>query len=116
MPYEVHTPPGESDAADLDSTSTAPAGWPLWEVFVRQRRGLNHVHSGSLHAPDAETALQNARDVYTRRVEGTSIWVVPSTEIVALDPDAAEEWFDPFADTPYRHPTFYDIPEEVGRM
>ena len=46
--------------------------WPLWEVFVRSRRGLSHVHVGSLHAPDAEMALRNARDVYTRRQEGVS--------------------------------------------
>ena len=24
--------------------------WPLWEVFVRSRRGLSHTHAGSLHA------------------------------------------------------------------
>lgn len=115
MPYEVHTAPGEEQRA-ADVVAGVRRGWPLWEVFVRQRRGLNHVHAGSLHAPDAETALQNARDVYTRRVEGTSIWVVRSTEIVASDPEAADEWFDPFADKPYRHPTFYEIPEEVGHM
>lgn len=114
MVYEVHTAPGEKPAAD--DLVGDQRGWPLWEVFVRQRRGLNHVHSGSLHAPDAETALQNARDVYTRRVEGTSIWVVPSAAITASDPEAAEEWFDPFADKAYRHPTFYDIPDEVGHM
>jgi ring-1,2-phenylacetyl-CoA epoxidase subunit PaaB len=116
MPYEVHTAPGESVPDEADSGTTAGHGQPLWEVFVRQRRGLSHVHAGSVHAPDAETALQNARDVYTRRVEGTSIWVVPSTAIVASDPEAADEWFDPFADKPYRHPTFYEIPEEVGHM
>ncbi|MGZ4449374.1 MAG: 1,2-phenylacetyl-CoA epoxidase subunit PaaB, partial [Nocardioides sp.] len=49
---------------------SAPREWPLWEVFVRSRRGLSHVHVGSLHAPDAEMALRNARDVYTRRQEG----------------------------------------------
>ena len=53
-------------------------GWPLWEVFIRARRGLSHQHVGSLHAPDAAMALRNARDVYTRRGEGVSIWVVPS--------------------------------------
>ncbi|MER6798514.1 1,2-phenylacetyl-CoA epoxidase subunit B, partial [Amycolatopsis mediterranei] len=26
--------------------------WPLYEVFVRGKRGLNHVHVGSLHAAD----------------------------------------------------------------
>ena len=113
--YEVHTAPGEStdDAPDAEKPAL---GWPLWEVFVRQRRGLNHVHAGSLHASDARTALQSARDVYTRRVEGTSIWVVPSAKIVASDPEAAESWFDPAADKPYRHPTFYDIPDEVGHI
>lgn len=88
--------------------------WPLWEVFVRARRGLNHVHSGSVHAPDAETAVQFARDVYTRRAEGVSLWVVPSTAVFASDPDDAGDWF---TDTkPYRHPTFYEIPDEIGHM
>ena len=119
MVYEVHTAPGDEtgDEAAGDADATVPAGGlPLWEVFVRQRRGLNHVHVGSLHAPDAETAVRSARDVYTRRVEGTSIWVVRSTEIVASDPEAAEAWFDPMADKPYRHPTFYVIPDEVGHI
>ena len=60
--------------------------------------------------------LQNARDVYTRRSEGVSIWVVPSASIAASDPDAAEEFFDPALDKAYRHPTFYTIPDEVGHM
>ena len=37
-------------------------GWPLWEVFVRARRGLAHQHVGSLHAPDGTMALQRTRD------------------------------------------------------
>ena len=57
--------------------------WPLWEVFVRSKNGLEHRHSGSLHAADAEMALENARDVYTRRNEGVSIWVVASNNITA---------------------------------
>lgn len=112
MVYEGHGAPEEGS----DPTGLAPAGWPLWEVFIRQRRGLSHTHAGSIHAPDAETALQNARDVYTRRSEAVSLWVVPSAVIVASDPDAAEEFFDPAADKAYRHPTFYTIPEEVGHM
>ena len=58
------------------TAAPAETGWPLWEVFVRGQRGLSHVHVGSLHAPDAAMALRNARDVYTRRQEGVSIWVV----------------------------------------
>ena len=57
--------------------------WPLWEIFIRGQHGLNHRHVGSLHAPDAEMAINNARDVYTRRKEGVSIWVARSTEITA---------------------------------
>ncbi len=52
---------------------------PLWEVFIRSRNGLAHKHCGSLHASDATMALQAARDIYTRRGEGLSIWVVPSS-------------------------------------
>ncbi|MGI9643568.1 MAG: 1,2-phenylacetyl-CoA epoxidase subunit PaaB [Acidimicrobiia bacterium] len=112
MSYDVPLAPGEKPAethADLDR-----AGWPLWEVFVRAKRGLNHTHVGSLHAPDVETAIQNARDGYTRRAEGVSVWVVRSTEIHASDD--ADSMFAPFEDKPYRHPTFYEIPDEVGQL
>lgn len=90
--------------------------WPLWEVFVRAKRGLSHQHVGSLHAPDAAMALRNARDIYTRRSEGVSIWVVPASAIVASSPDEKDAFFDPAADKAYRHPTFYDIPAEVQHL
>ena len=89
---------------------------PLWEVFIRPRNGLSHKHVGSIHAADEVMALQAARDVYTRRGEGNSIWVVPSSAITASDPDQAGENFDPTAEKIYRHPTFYDIPDDVGHM
>jgi ring-1,2-phenylacetyl-CoA epoxidase subunit PaaB len=88
------------------------ARMPLWEVFIRSRSGMAHKHVGSLHAPDATLALQNARDVYTRRGEGLSIWVVPSAAIIASDPSDKETMFEPTASKVYRHPTFY----EVGHM
>lgn len=90
--------------------------WPLWEVFVRARGGLEHRHAGSVHAPDAQIALRHARDTYTRRMEGVSLWVVKSTDIVASDPTQSEELFGPAADKIYRHPTFYDLPEPVKHM
>ncbi|MCB1417108.1 MAG: 1,2-phenylacetyl-CoA epoxidase subunit B [Nitratireductor sp.] len=89
---------------------------PLWEVFIRPRNGLSHKHCGSIHAADEVMALQAARDVYTRRGEGQSIWVVRSADIVASDPQDKDELFEPTADKVYRHPTFYDIPDEVGHM
>lgn len=89
---------------------------PLWEVFIRSKQGLHHKHCGSLHAADAEMAIENARDVYTRRMEGVSIWVVKSEDITASSPNDKDFIFDPANDKVYRHPTFYDIPDEVGHM
>jgi len=90
--------------------------WPLWEVFIRSKNGLSHKHVGSLHAADAEMAIENARDVYTRRGEGISIWVVESKHITASSLDENEALFDPADDKVYRHPTFYSVPEEVKHM
>jgi ring-1,2-phenylacetyl-CoA epoxidase subunit PaaB len=90
--------------------------WPLFEVFIRSRSGLEHKHVGSLHAADAAMALEHARDVYTRRQEGVSIWVVRSTDIIASDPADAESLFEPAKDKIYRHPTFYAIPDEVKNL
>ena len=88
----------------------------LYEVFVRTKRGLNHVHVGSLHAADDEMALRNARDLYTRRNEGVSIWVVRSDAITASSPDEKDPFFAPSGDKVYRHPTFYEIPDDVPHM
>ena len=92
------------------------ADWPLYEVFVRGKRGLNHVHVGSLHAADDEMALRHARDVYTRRNEGVSIWVIPANAIVASSPAEKDPYFAPSGDKVYRHPTFYEIPDNVPHM
>jgi ring-1,2-phenylacetyl-CoA epoxidase subunit PaaB len=89
---------------------------PLWEVFIRARTGLAHRHVGSVHAADATLALQAARDVYTRRGEGLSIWVVLSDAIVASDPNDKDVMFEPTGSKVYRHPTFYKVPDEVGNM
>jgi ring-1,2-phenylacetyl-CoA epoxidase subunit PaaB len=89
---------------------------PLWEVFIRARTGLAHKHVGSVHAADATLALQAARDVYTRRGEGLSIWVVPSNAITASDPADKDMLFEPTGSKIYRHPTFYDVPDEVDNM
>lgn len=89
---------------------------PLWEVFIRSKQGLDHKHAGSLHAADAQTAIENARDVYTRRMEGISIWVVESKYIHASKPEESGSFFDPADDKVYRYPTFYKLPDEVEYM
>lgn len=85
--------------------------WPLWEVFVRSKGGLSHRHVGSVHAPDCEIAIRHARDTYTRRMEGVSLWVVPSGAIQASDPAHGAVLFEPAEDKIYRHPTFYTMPD-----
>ena len=89
---------------------------PLWEVFVRMRHGLSHRHVGSVHAADARMALESARDTYTRRMEGVSLWVIPSAQIVASDPAESTALFEPAQDKVYRHPTFYSIPDHIKHI
>ena len=100
---------GEENAGGNDSKNitTQESAWPLWEVFIRSKQGLDHKHAGSLHAADAAMAMENARDVYTRRQEGVSLWVVESKHIHASNPDDASSLYEPAADKIYRHPTFY---------
>jgi ring-1,2-phenylacetyl-CoA epoxidase subunit PaaB len=116
--------PPQAGPHPLGGSTGVPAGrgadmsheWPLWEVFVRAKSGLDHKHCGSLHAADPKMAIQLARDVYTRRQEGTSIWVVRSDQIVASDPGEKGSYFDPMEDKVYRHPTFYELPKSLDHM
>ena len=100
----------------MSDNITVEKNTPLWEVFIRPRNGLAHKHVGSVHAADARLALHAARDAYTRRAEGLSIWVVPSAQITASDPREKGSMFEPTATKIYRHPTFYEVPEEVGNL
>lgn len=88
----------------------------LWEVFTQSDGGAPHEHAGSVHAADAELALQNARDVYARRGNIVNIWVVPSKMITASDPSSAPSFFDPSNDKVYRHPQFYKSPKGVKNL
>ncbi|HLO83148.1 MAG TPA: 1,2-phenylacetyl-CoA epoxidase subunit PaaB [Chitinophagaceae bacterium] len=111
IPEDAGTGGGSTNAEVKNSKD-----WPLWEVFIRSKQGLDHKHMGSLHAADAEMAIENARDVYTRRMEGVSIWVVESKYIHASNPDDAESFYEPANDKVYRHPTFYQLPDELSHM
>lgn len=88
----------------------------IWEVFTQEADGTPHEHAGSLHAPDAEMALQNARDVYSRRGKVMSIWVVPSEAIKATQPADHPYLFEPANDKVYRHPQFYKLPRGIKNL
>jgi len=102
-------------ANDTTTTTqgTSDSQWPLWEVFLQPPKGEAYEHAGSVHATTAEQALQNARDVYARRGEAVSIWVVPSASITASTPEDMGPFFDPGNDKPYRHPQFYKVPRGI---
>jgi ring-1,2-phenylacetyl-CoA epoxidase subunit PaaB len=115
--YYGDIPDDNAGGNELQSAKVSTSGnWPLWEVFVRSKQGLDHKHVGSLHATDAQMAIENARDVYTRRQEGISIWVVESKYITASNPEQSGELYEPAIDKVYRHPTFYNLPDEVNHM
>jgi len=111
------TSAGQAGTAEATAPDSRPATldsqWPLWEVFTQEKQGAPHEHAGSLHATDAEQALQNARDVYSRRGEAVSIWVVPSMAITASTPEDVGSFFEPANDKAYRHPQFYRVPRGV---
>ena len=90
--------------------------WPVWEVFTQKRDGAPHEHAGSVHAPDAEMALMNARDVYSRRNEAVNIWVVKSSEIIASTPEDMGSFFDPANDKLYRWPNTFKTPEGIKQV
>jgi ring-1,2-phenylacetyl-CoA epoxidase subunit PaaB len=118
--YYGDIPEEKAGSSGLENAEASAAeneeDWPLWEVFIRSKNGLDHKHAGSLHAADAQMAVENARDVYTRRMEGISIWVVESKYIVASNPEEAGELYEPAINKIYRHPTFYNLPNEVNHM
>ena len=62
--------------------------WPRFEVFEQERPDQPHRNTGAVHAPDAEMALQNARDVFARRPATVSLWVAPASQIYS---NTAEE-------------------------
>ena len=66
--------------------------------------------------PDATMALRNGRDLYTRRNEGTSVWVVPSEAIASSDPDSKGGFFESASGKNSRHATYYEKSEGVAHL
>ena len=90
--------------------NTTDSNLPVWDVFTQKKQGAPFEHAGNVHASDGEMALQNARDVYSRRNEAINLWVGPADAIVASTPEDMGPFFDPANDKVYRHPNFYKTP------
>ncbi|MET7294564.1 1,2-phenylacetyl-CoA epoxidase subunit PaaB [Streptomyces griseoloalbus] len=95
--------------------SRAREGAPAsWEVFLRARRGLSHQHVGSVRAADPDGALALARDLYTRRGDPLSLWVVRSDAVHAASPDERDPYFAGARHKPYRYPEHFAPLTEKG--
>ena len=88
----------------------------LWEVFVRGEQGGAHRHAGSVRASDATMAMHHARDVFTRRGEVVSLWVLPADQLLVSDPNENAVWFDSARDKTCRSAQFYPVPEGVEHL
>ena len=66
--------------------------FPIWEVFTQKRPTKEHVHAGSLSAPDASLAQQFAREHYGQDQVCVSLWVGIRSDFLAVDggPDTYE--------------------------
>ncbi|MFZ0549146.1 MAG: hypothetical protein WAM60_27105 [Candidatus Promineifilaceae bacterium] len=91
--------------------------WPRFEVFQQERESRPHQNVGSVHAPDIEMALQNARDVFVRRPQALNLWVVPADAIFAQTSQEIEAdpgWRDR-ADAPDGETETYYVFQKMGQ-
>lgn len=64
--------------------------WPRFQVFEQPGEERPLIHAGSVHAPDREMALLIARDVFARRPERTTMWVVRAEALYARTKEELE--------------------------
>ncbi len=86
--------------------------WQTYEVFHQDKRGRQHEHVGSVHAPDAELALVFAKEQFARRKKCANIWVVKTSDIYAFNLEDE----DMFATTPektYREASGYRVADKI---
>jgi len=55
--------------------------WPRWEVFKQDTPHKPHQAVGSVHAADPQHALLTARNIFARRPQAVSMWVVRADDI-----------------------------------
>ena len=65
--------------------------WPRFEVFKQDTAKKPHQAVGSVHAPDAEVALLEARNVFVRRPRAISLWVAPADAIFSMTKQELEK-------------------------
>ena len=92
--------------------------WPRYEVFKQDNPKKRHESVGTVHAPDAELALMNARDVFVRRPSAVSVWVVPVSAvftITAEEMDLKLDWHQETVATDAPAQTYYIFTKQSQR-
>ncbi|RRJ29116.1 1,2-phenylacetyl-CoA epoxidase subunit PaaB [Halocatena pleomorpha] len=86
----------------------------IWEVFRQEQAGEYHTHCGNVHAPDREMALLFAQIQHARRKPTNSLWVVPQSEVSAVDADTDGVEFGGTTDKSYRWVSAYNVDVEFA--
>jgi len=85
-----------------------------YEVFHQKKRGDQHIHSGIVHAPNAEMALLFAKEQYGRRGLSVNIWVVKTSNVFASDYDDADI-FETVTEKQYREAGGYKVMDKINK-
>ncbi len=105
------------DIPEADPVKPRRHEWPLWEIFIRGQHGLSHRHVGiAARARRRDGDQERPRRLYPPQRGRVSIWVVEARHIAASSPDEKGPLYEPSKSKVYRHPTFFDIPDDVGAM
>lgn len=86
----------------------------IWEVFRQEQAGEYHTHCGNVHAPDREMAQLFAQIQHARRKPTNSLWVVPKSEVSAVDTTADGVEFGGTSDKSYRWVSAYNVDVEFA--
>lgn len=73
--------------------------WPRWEVFKQDTPNKPHQAVGSVHAADPQHALLTARNVFARRPQAVSMWVVRADNIFSWTKEEIAEGQMPKAES-----------------
>ena len=92
---------GDIPAENEYTTKTELDQWETYEVFHQSSRGAQHVHVGSVHAPNADMALLFGKEQYARRMKCVNLWVVRTANVTATSYDDSD-MFEPALDKSYR--------------
>lgn len=118
-PYESADPRMNRIALPLNPEEAHEEGslgqWQTYEVFQQKNRGDQHVHVGSLHAPNPEMALVLAKEQYGRREQCANLWIVKSLDVLATSYEDADMFQHAF-DKSYRESDGYRVKDTIEQF